>query len=150
MVLKVREICLYTDDMFAGTAYFYSVPWQPLRSRSVFSLSFGSLNPGPAPGVKLTFRIFIKILQGWRPTDNLCLASVAPRIKPVPDTLHLQACRLFFYSHLVLQLLSAGRAPDEPEELLGDAAVENPLGGQQRERVVTQREPARYTTIIYQ
>ena len=53
-----------------------------------------------------------------------------PAAVPVPDP-HI----------LLLQLLGARGAADEPEELLGDAAVEDLLGGEQGEGPVTEREP---------
>ena len=53
-----------------------------------------------------------------------------PAAVPVPDP-HI----------LLLQLLGARGAADEPEELLGDAAVEDLLGGQQGEGPVTERKP---------
>ena len=53
-----------------------------------------------------------------------------PAAVPVPDP-HV----------LLLQLLGARGAADEPEELLGDATVEDLLGGEQGEGPVTEREP---------
>ena len=49
--------------------------------------------------------------------------------------------QIFFMINLVLKLFRVGGASDEPEELLGDAAVEGLLCRQQRECVVPQGEP---------
>ena len=52
-----------------------------------------------------------------------------PAAVPVPDP-----------HFLLLQLLGVGGAPDEPEELLSNAAIEDFLGGQQGECSVPQRK----------
>ena len=52
-----------------------------------------------------------------------------PAAVPVPDA-HV----------LLLQLLGRGGAPDEPEQLLGDPAVEHLLGGEQGKHTVSKGE----------
>merc|ERR550519_360284 len=63
---------------------------------------------------------------------TLCKAQTVQELSasvPVPDP-----------HFLLLQLLGVGGAPDEPEELLSNAAIEDFLGGQQGEGSIPQRK----------
>jgi hypothetical protein len=48
-----------------------------------------------------------------------------------------------------LKVLGTGRAADEPEELLGDAAVEDALSCQQRESMVSKRKSTKENRFIF-